>query len=360
MKIAFLFVMFFSLALRGAVEAVPSLIDLVNDSNAIVAGLCVDTELMDGEISLYILPQKFIKGEIKNTTLIFTTNLRNGESYLDIKRSLHNNTLLLFGTASDHTDKFQIIRMSSQSSLDKTIIKVFPGDQRFIDDIVVNSSLQKTIREIAVSHWNSPSRNTLELLIPLAWNKFEIPLLSSIFIKYMESSDPSLAKTGLDGITILGLPLAVVKTDEIISSQTGSIVDRQLSALEKFYNSENDEALSIIVEWINSDNSLIRATAVGILANIRTPATLPVLAGALFDPDFEVRWRAIGGLSAFANNIPRNGFVPAPGNWIFRTDGTIAHSAFDRRIIGENESRYLNFWRDWWEKNRLAIDKLSN
>jgi len=66
---------------------------------------------------------------------------------------------------------------------------------------------------------------------------------------------------------------------------------------------------------------------------------------------------AVGGVSSFANNVPIGSHEPAPGPWSFRTDDTIAHSAFDETTIGKQESYYLTFWQSWWQQHQSALQQ---
>jgi hypothetical protein len=80
-----------------------------------------------------------------------------------------------------------------------------------------------------------------------------------------------------------------------------------------------------------------------------------ILGPALNDGDFEIRWRAIGGVSMFANNVPIGGAGPAAGDWPYRTENTLRLSVFDRNLVQKDEQHDLEFWRRWWDENRVAI-----
>jgi hypothetical protein len=96
------------------------------------------------------------------------------------------------------------------------------------------------------------------------------------------------------------------------------------------------------------------------LAHIRTPSAILILGRLLYDPDYDVRWRVIGGLSSFANNIMPGTPAQAPGPAPFLSDETIRYSIFDRRLKDRGEEPYLNFWRTWWNRNQPEIEKMAS
>ena len=83
---------------------------------------------------------------------------------------------------------------------------------------------------------------------------------------------------------------------------------------------------------------------------MHTKAALPFLAQLLGDPSYALEAAGVGGLSAFANNVPVGSHEPAAGPWIYRTNDTIAHSVWDENIVSQRESYYVGFWKFWWRK----------
>jgi hypothetical protein len=94
----------------------------------------------------------------------------------------------------------------------------------------------------------------------------------------------------------------------------------------------------------------LRVAAAGALARMHTQQSLAYMARLLEDSDITLRSMGVGGISSFANNVPVGSHEPAPGPWKYRTDDTIAHSAFDAAIVGSNEAYYVGFWRSWWRQ----------
>ena len=84
---------------------------------------------------------------------------------------------------------------------------------------------------------------------------------------------------------------------------------------------------------------------------------MPYLARLLDSPDATLRTCAIGGLAMFANNVPIGSHEPAAGDWAWRTDDTIAHSAMDQGVISNNAAYYIGFWKSWWAANQVALSR---
>jgi HEAT repeat protein len=99
----------------------------------------------------------------------------------------------------------------------------------------------------------------------------------------------------------------------------------------------------------------LRIAAAFALARMHTQQALPYLAILLADPSPSLKTAAIGGLASFANNVPIGSHQPAAGAWQYRTDDTIAHSAFDEATVERQESYYITFWTGWWQQNQKTL-----
>ena len=105
----------------------------------------------------------------------------------------------------------------------------------------------------------------------------------------------------------------------------------------------------------SADNAGVRAAGAAALARAHTRAALPHLARLLDQPELTLKTLGVGGLAMFANNVPIGSHHPAAGDWPYRTDETIAHSAMTESVISAREAYYVGFWKSWWLQNR---DKL--
>ncbi len=104
----------------------------------------------------------------------------------------------------------------------------------------------------------------------------------------------------------------------------------------------------------NLSDAPLRAASAGALARIHDRESLPHLARLLDDRDPEIRAYAVGGLAMYANNVPIGQHHPAPGEWRFRTDATMAHSAMSPAVIAKDPAKYIGFWKNWWRDNQAA------
>ncbi|MDA1315788.1 MAG: HEAT repeat domain-containing protein, partial [Acidobacteria bacterium] len=140
----------------------------------------------------------------------------------------------------------------------------------------------------------------------------------------------------------------------------GAQVDGVFSQLERVYASTDPKGVEILARWLQPGSpDHVRAAAAAALSRIHTPSAVMVLGPALRDPDFQVRWRAIGGLANFANNIPIGGVGPSADPWPFRTDDTMRYLV-NSEEIRDKEDFYLDFWRAWWSENQGAVQALAD
>lgn len=118
----------------------------------------------------------------------------------------------------------------------------------------------------------------------------------------------------------------------------------------------------IVVNPSNANLPFRRAAAFA-LAAIHTKEALPYLAELMEDADPELRAESVRGLGSFANGLPVQTMAGTPSlsylqpqpNSAFRTDDTVTHHPLNIQYIEENESKYLTFWKAWWQTNRAAL-----
>lgn len=79
------------------------------------------------------------------------------------------------------------------------------------------------------------------------------------------------------------------------------------------------------------------------------------LAQLLADPSPTLQAAGVGGLASFANHVPIGSHEPALGDWKYRTEETIAHSAFDESLVRQLQAYYVGFWRDWWQQHHANL-----
>ncbi|MCX6616801.1 MAG: hypothetical protein NTZ98_11990 [Acidobacteria bacterium] len=138
-----------------------------------------------------------------------------------------------------------------------------------------------------------------------------------------------------------------------------------VSAVDGFFRSTDPAAVALLGQFA-TNGALPRPLAYAAahaLRSIHTKEALPYLATLLDAPENELRYEAIGGMAAFANNLPVQRpdnvanleylRVQSPGP--FTTEDTRAHLALGRQALEHDEARYLNYWRAWWARNKSLL-----
>lgn len=182
--------------------------------------------------------------------------------------------------------------------------------------------------------------------------------LRPIFTRFAQSASPNLRAIGLQAMIADGDVRGLVQVEaeqRNISTAPGA---RSIFDEIKFYfgNSE-PAAIAVLGRLATSTGSVSAAkdSAAAALARLHTKESIPFLAELLDSPDPAIRAYAVGGLAMFANNVPIGSHQPAAGDWSYRTEETIAHSAMDPGRVAAREAYYIGFWKDWWAKHRTQL-----
>ncbi len=186
----------------------------------------------------------------------------------------------------------------------------------------------------------------------------ESRVLATAFTRFAASQDPRLKVLGLRGNVRIGDPgliLQIRQSAATVVSQPGW--GELLHDLMVYYRNTSLQAIRNLGE-VATDPTCpreVRTAAAVALASMHTQASLPYLASLLDDPDVALRAMGVGGLSSFADNVPIGSHTPAAGPWKYRTDDTIAHSAFDVSAVKQRDSYFVGFWRNWWQQYRSEL-----
>ena len=184
------------------------------------------------------------------------------------------------------------------------------------------------------------------------------PVLRTAFTRFSASPDLALRSLGLRGYVASGDPSSILDVYQNYTTLSASKFWRSLVQEIKFYYVNSTPQSVQTLGQIATDTKTgldLRIAAAVALARIHTQQSLPYLARLLADPNFSLKSAAVGGMASFANNVPIGSHEPASGTWRYRTDDTIAHSAFDENIVTKQESYYVGFWQTWWQKNQSAL-----
>ncbi len=338
-----------------------SIPDLVNGADVVVTGEVISFEPSIGTKSgsIVLLPAEILKGEPGNAPLTLSYDglgMSNGQAVV-------GRQVLAFVRRNPSTGGYSLfpLEVGGQPTLDRQLLFATSGMivPASLEKTPNDTPLQKVIKEIAVIHLNSTSANSTQYLLPLAWSRVEPELTAVVFRAILKSSRADAFLQGTAGLVCLGdlEGLQILDTADIRANPE---LASDFRDLEIFSSRLPPQGVAILFRWLQANQPPEkRHAAAGALAQIHTPEAILSLGPELYDSDFEVRWRAIGGMSMFANNVPIGGMGPAPGDWPFRTENTARLSIFSGDGVKKDEQRYLQFWRQWWSENEAAVRNLA-
>lgn len=348
-----------SIGASGAVAAYQSIPDIVAESDLIVIGQVTGIEAagdaLDGRITL--IPIEIVKGaDIGGPITLSYKGIEAGRG-----GSVSGRRVLAFAKRIPNTSELTLLPLvrGANTLLEQQLLFTATSPVRAAIEIKAGDTpLQKVIKALVTIQLNSNFANTLPYLLPLAWSRIEPELTAEAFRTIQRSSWPGGFVSGTVGLVALG-DVEGLKGLDAPETQGYRDFPRIISDVEHFYRSPAPEGVAILTRWLRGGDPNRRHAAAGALAHIHTPEAIMSLGPLLDDADFEVRWRAIGGLSMFANNVPIGGAGPANRDWAFRTDETVRFSVFDRNLVQKDERPYLAFWRRWWSENQTAVGRLA-
>ncbi|MBI1355788.1 MAG: hypothetical protein GC160_15720 [Acidobacteria bacterium] len=336
--------------------------NLVSGADVIVLGEIGDaqsgSETSRGELTLLI--SDVLKGEVPNGPVRISC----GDLRIGLGDGVVGKQALIFAVRSpqDGGDELELMRMVDGNSpyVESQIVAAKgPIDRVMQQSLGGDSALQRVIGAIATLESAQHSPNGIIALSTLAVDRRETDTLKRAFSAMRASQSPTATEHGTNGLVALGQLDGLQALDA--DAKTGRPTnERTMRLLEDAYASTDERGIAILADWLKSSSAMQRRTAAGALARIHTPEAVMELGPALNSTDFQVRWRAVGGLSMFANNVPLGGAGPAPGAWSFRSDETIQYSAFDEALLRDREDAYLGFWRSWWTEHQDEVRALAS
>ena len=248
--------------------------------------------------------------------------------------------------------------MVGRVEFERTFFFLPPGDKPAEFQASAGDSLEdRVFLELA---WASSAVQPFEIgarfdLVSLFRN-LHSPITKRTYQRFAASSSQRLAILGLKGLVLdgdTGILTRIEQGDPLLQAPGG----REILDYIRFYYSNPDPAGVRILGRLaaNSTHRELKVAAACALARLHTQAALPYLAEMLESRDITLKTYGVGGLAMFANNIPNGSHHPAPGEWRYRTEETMAHSAMDEGIIAQNEAHYVGFWRDWWKEHQAEL-----
>jgi hypothetical protein len=352
----------FAMAGPAAYDSVAS---LAARADAIVVG-AVQAAFLNGSISATIRADRVIKGSITQGTSIAVvwtfpptravlaspgpSQMQNGHGIVFLQQSASGVWSILPATIGDAGWEDTYIQSPSAvpAAIGQAALASLPANPSTLDNVLVEM--------VAATEAGSPTPFDLIQI----YRQSRSPVLAAAFARFLSSVNPNLQVIGLRGLILSGSPAAILRVQQSASrlASTGEWSELIQDIRTTYLNtsSQSIKNLGQVASDTQSGPDLRIAAAVA-LARVHTPQTLPYLAPLLDDPNTVLEAAAVGGLSSFANNVPIGSHEPAAGPWIYRTDDTISHSAFDAGVIAQKQSYYLGFWKTWWQQHQAQISQ---
>jgi hypothetical protein len=173
----------------------------------------------------------------------------------------------------------------------------------------------------------------------------------SVFYRWLHSDSPMLASLSLNVLLGAGhtSALARLMSDERLRSSW--VQPGAYDGLKYYFKNADTTAVQSLGQLADDKSNRLdlRIAAATALFRIHTRQALPFLAGMLDSTDTTIRSCGVGGLASFANHVPIGSHEPAAGEWRWRTDETIAHSAV------KDSQDFIHFWKSWWAANQASL-----
>ena len=217
------------------------------------------------------------------------------------------------------------------------------------------SALDKVLLElVAAMEAGAPLRVDLAAV----FRSVRSPVLDAGFRRFVLTSDPRTVALGLGGLIAISDASAIQRIQHDYSTLASDASWPAITQAIRYYYTSGDQSAISSLGVLTVNRQLprdLRVATATALARVHSQLTLPYLARLLDEADPALQAAAVGGLSSFANNVPVGAHEPAVGAWAYRTDETIAHSAFDERLITERGAYYIAFWKSWWQEHQATL-----
>jgi len=346
--------------IEAAPVSVATIPGLVSSADVIVVGTVTSVQVsgpaVTGELVLSV--DIVLKGSYNQGLLSLSYSAKS----MGTEQAMIGKQILAFGKLSGDGRSYDLVPIVSGTEVllsDEILETGSPANVSALAITSQDTPLQKVIKEFGLIQIGSRTTNAAPYLSSLPSARVEPDLTRAVFRAIQSSGAAANVALGAAGLVAMG-DINGLEAADSLDIQNHPELASIISSIESSYTDVSQDGLQILSEWLGSSMPAVkREAAAGALARVHTPNAIMQLGNALNDSDFEVRWRAIGGLSLFANNVPVGGVSPAAGISPFRTADTIKFSAFDRNVIKTNEDQYLTFWRQWWNQNQGQIQTIA-
>lgn len=226
----------------------------------------------------------------------------------------------------------------------------------------------------AIATGNRNDEDLVRLLSSL--RSIEASEVDSVFAKHSHSGLPRGRLLAAAWLLTRNDPKAALETAQIIGTQETGSYDRValINGLYGFRGVDPQAVAALGELAVNMPTGeFVRRAAGFALARIHTPAALPFLARLLDSEDSFVRSQAVAGFSEFTAGVPaaasdeerrelistyvldrlHRGVKPVLN---FESEQTVRHFHQGTFTSPERERELIQFWKDWWAANKIAVN----
>lgn len=334
---------------------------LISDADAIIVADIKDGTIVNGTATVTLTVERVQKGDLRTgSTLQLMWVGPPGARPYSSKATL---TWALFFLKKTAIGLWDVLPVLAGSSLEfrETYFGISNAEQPIAYRSQPGSStFEKVFLELAWAVEQGPigPRNLGFVDLGTLHERNPTSATASVLNAFSQKNDPRLVAMALRPLIRSGDLEALNRVEREQSSLLSTPFGKSISDSIMFgFRNASPSAVAALgrIGSAKSSSNDLKTACAGALAAMHTKDALPYLASFLDSTDLTQRTFAVGGLAMFANNVPIGRHEPASGNWKYRTDDTITHSAMDTQLIGKNESFYVGFWKAWWAMHRAEL-----
>ena len=344
-----------SLALFAPVSAPQSVVKLTKDAEAIIIGTLTQVAYANDTLTFTINVERSIKGDLREGSahsVIWRDALRSRphlagprstRGLLFLKRDSGGLWALLPAFGGYIGDVQRLYYGFPATSTPPASARALPPLDRVMAELLT-----------AVEAGGLDPRGGI-VDLPRTYRAAPSPAIRAMLVRFADHPSSELRMISLRALLAEGNVAALARVEREQVQLTSDFNGRTLvDDLAQDFANPDRAAIQILGRMATSETgtSPFREAAAKALARMHTKDSLPFLALLLDNASLPLKTFAVGGFAMFANNVPIGSHHPAPGDWPYRTDETIAHSAMSETAISTREAYYVGFWKSWWLQNR--------
>lgn len=339
--------------MSGAPSAIQTLDNLLIQSDTVLIGKVIQGTVLNQNVLLSIeVERRLLGSSIQDSIISVNASLTEPSPGV---RNIYSIRGLFFISHKDAHPTLVPLRTGAISDEYKTFI---PLPERSTPTLVGDSIKDNVLLEIlAAVSVGFPKRTAGMIDLPYELLRNQTSKVKSALKPYQDSELGQLKALSIGIFASEGDldTLFELETDDNFRKSTFSTIF--VDQIKFHFKSTNPNSVSSLGR-ISTNEKIdinLRIAAASGLARVHTVEALPYLAQLLESSDPQLKTLAVGGLSKFANNVQPGESSPANIKWKFRNQETIEHATMDAKLIQQNESYYIDYWKSWWYTNRDSI-----